>query len=127
MKASRRTLTRYIAQQLQAGSSRQSIVESLAAYIVEYKLKSDIELIVADIARNLAKTGHVRANITTAHPLDPSLKQAVIDYVKRIESASEVEVTEHIDPKLLGGVIIETPNKRFDASIATKLKRLRNA
>lgn len=127
MKASRRILSRHIAAQLQAGSSRGAVVRSLAAYIVEHRLQNDIELIVADIALNLAKAGHIEAHVTTAHPLDPSLKKSVIEYVKRIESASEVEVREQVDPSLLGGIIIETPSKRFDASIATKLKRLRNA
>lgn len=127
MKASRRILSRHIAAELQAGSNRDAVVRSLAAYIVEHQLQSDIELIVADIALNLARAGHIEAHVTTAHPLDSSLKQAIVEYVKRIESASEVEVREQVDPSLLGGIIIETPSKRFDASIATKLKRLRNA
>lgn len=127
MKVSRRVLSRHIASELQAGKSREAVVRSLAAYIVEYRLQNDIELIVADIALNLARAGHVEADITTARPLDSSLKHAVIEYVKRIESASEIEVREHVDPGVLGGIIIETPSKRFDASIATKLKRLRNA
>ena len=127
MKSSRRVLARYIAIQLQTGHDRKDTIEALAAYVVEHKMHASIELIVADIARNLATYGHVQADVTTAHPLDASLRQDVIDYVKRIESASEVEITEHVDPRLLGGVVIETPNKRFDASIATKLKRLRNA
>ena len=127
MKTSRRVLSRHIALQLQSGKKRDVVIQSLAAYIVEHKLQKDIELIVADIAWNLAKAGHVDAHVTTAHPLDSSLKQTVIEYVKRIESASVVEVREQIDPSLLGGIIVETPSKRFDASIATKLKRLRNA
>lgn len=127
MKTSRRVLSRHVALQLQQGTQRDTLLRSLAAYIVEHRLQNDIELIVADILWNLAQAGHVEAHVTTAHPLDSSLKQAVVEYVKRIESASEVEVRERIDPSVLGGIIVETPSKRFDASIATKLKRLRNA
>lgn len=127
MKLSRRVVSRYIADQLIAGKDRDAVVRSLAAYIAEHRLAGDIELIVVDIARNLASAGHIEANVTTAYPLDTSLKHAVVEYVKRIESASDVEVLEHIDPSILGGIIIETPSKRFDASITTKLKRLRNA
>lgn len=127
MKASRRVLTRYIAEQLQSGKNRQDVIKALAAYIMEHKLHSQIELIVADIAKNLAASGHIEATVTTAHPLDSSLKQAVIEYVKSIESATDIQITEQINPKQLGGIVIETPNRRFDASIATKLKRLRNA
>jgi F-type H+-transporting ATPase subunit delta len=127
MKASRRVLARYIADQLKNGKNRNSVIESLAAYVVEHRMKADIELIVADIARNLAEHGHIEATVTTAHPLDTSLKQAVVEYVTRIESASDVVVTERVDKALLGGVIIETPRRRYDASLSTKLKRLRNA
>ena len=127
MKASRRVLTRYVAEQLQTGAKRQDVVASLAAYIVEHKLHSQIELRLADIAKNLAASGHIEATVTTAHPLDSKLKQAVIEYVRSIESATEIQITERVNPEQLGGIIIETPNRRFDASIATKLKRLRNA
>jgi F-type H+-transporting ATPase subunit delta len=127
MKVSRRVLARYIASQLIEGKNRAAVIESLAAYVVEHRLKNDIELIVADIVQNLAAHGHIEATVTTAHPLDTSLMQTVVEYVKRIESASDVVVTERLDKALLGGVIIETPHQRFDASIATKLKRLRNA
>lgn len=127
MRVSRRLLSRYIAAELQTDKSRDVVIRSLAAYIVEHRLKSSIELIVSDIAWNLAQAGYAEAEVTTAHPLDASLKQTVIEYVKRIESADQVELVEHVDPRLLGGIIVETPSMRFDASIATKLKRLRNA
>lgn len=127
MKASRRVLARYIASELQSGKNQRATIEALAAYVVEHRLHSSLDLILADIAWNLAKLGHIQADVTTARPLDASLRQTIIDYVKRLEKATDVEVQEHIDPSLLGGIIIETPSKRFDASISTKLKRLRNA
>jgi len=127
MRVSRRVLARYIADQLASGKNHDVVIRSLAAYVVEHRMKADIELIVADILRNLAAHGHVVATITTAHPLDTSLKQAVVEYVARIESASDVVITERVDTALLGGVIIETPRRRYDASLSTKLKRLRNA
>lgn len=126
MITSRRRLTRYVATQLQSGDAHH-VLGSLAAYIVEHRMKGDIELIVADIARNLALQGHIEADVTTARSLESTMRAEIIQYIKRIENVSDITVTEHVEPAVLGGVIIETPTKRFDASIATKLKRLRNA
>lgn len=127
MKVSRRVLARYIAAELQAGANKRATIESLAAYIISHRLQSQLDLIVADVAANLAALGHIEADVTTARPLEASLRQELVDYVKRIEGVSDVTLVEHVDPTILGGVVIETPRKRFDASISMKLKRLKNA
>jgi F0F1-type ATP synthase delta subunit len=127
MKVSRRVLARYVATQLQTSSDRKKIVAALAAYIVEHRLKGELDLILADVAVNLVKLGHVEATVTTARPLDESLKSDVLQHIAHMEGATDITISESVDPAILGGIIIETPRKRFDASIATKLKRLRNA
>lgn len=127
MKLSRRVLARYIATELQSGKNRKEVVNLLAAYIVEHRLHGQLELILADIATNLATLGHVEATVTTARPLTDELRTELLDYVKRVEGSSDITLNESVDPSLLGGVVIETPGKRFDASVATKLKRLRSA
>ena len=123
MKVSRRVLTRYVAKALIEG--KKDITRELAAYIVENKLHGQVELILADIAVNLSSFGQVEATVTSARPLAAELKKELIAYVKRIEDAKNVTLHEEINERLIGGIIIETPNQRFDASLATKLKRLR--
>ena len=127
MKLSRRVLARYIATELQAGKNRKDVVESLAAYVIEHRLHSQLELILADVAANLATLGHIEATVTTARPLTEELRSEVLDYVGRVEGSKDITLNESVDPGLLGGLIVETPGKRFDASVSTKLKRLRNA
>lgn len=127
MKVSRRVLTRYIAARLHDSEDRAEVIKSLAAYIVEHGLQTDLELILSDIALNLARLGSVQAAVITARPLDETLRAEVVRFIKQIEAAQNVSIAEAVDPDLLGGIIIETPNKRFDASVSTKLKRLRNA
>ena len=126
MAVSRRVLARHIARQLAAGENRQTVLTQLAAYLVLHKRLDQVELVVADIARNLAELGTVKASVTVAHPLTVELKRAIEQYVMRIEDANSVQIDETIDASLLGGVIIETPHKRFDAAVATQLTRLRN-
>lgn len=127
MKLSRRVLARHIATELQSGKNRKDVVELLAAYVIEHRLHSQLELILSDVAANLAKLGHIEATVTTARPLSDELRTEILDYVSRVEDSKDITLNETVDPSLLGGVIVETPGKRFDASIATKLKRLRSA
>lgn len=127
MIVSRRRLTRHIAEQLMTkGSNRSEIISQLASYIVSHRLHAQTEMIVADIARNLAELGVVRARVTTARSLTDELRKDVAKYVHSIETANSVELDEVIDPSIIGGIIIETPSKRFDASITTQLTRLKN-
>lgn len=127
MKLSRRILSRYVANELLNGQNHSRVVESLAAYIVEHRLQNQVEQIVADVASNLASMGHVEATVTTARPLGDELRGEILAYVQHIEGSKHVTLSETVEPAILGGVIIETPGKRFDASVSTKLKRLKSA
>lgn len=126
MSVSRRVLARHIAQQLAAGANRGKLLQELAAYLVVHKQVAQLDMVIADIARNLADMGTVKATVTVAHPLSDELKQAVEAYVARIEHADTVQINEVVEPTQLGGIVIETPRKRFDASVLAQLKRLRN-
>lgn len=126
MAVSRRILARFAAQQLADGADRRQLLDGLAAYLVTHKQLGQMDLLVADIARNLAELGTVKATVTAARPLSDELKSAIEAFVARIEDAQSVQIDESIDPALLGGVIIETPHKRFDASVSAQLSRLRN-
>lgn len=124
---SRRVLTRHIAKELYSGKKQSEVVSQLAAYIVEHRLQKEIGQIVGDIAQNLANMGRTTAYVTTARPLDPALLTIVTHKVLNMESVKDAEIIELIDPAILGGVVIETPTKRYDASVAHKLKRLKHA
>lgn len=126
MSVSRRVLARHIAQQLAAGANRGKLLQELAAYLVVYKQVAQLDMVIADIARNLAEMGTVKATVTVARPLSDELRQAITAYVARIEQADTVQIDEVVEPAQLGGIVIETPRKRFDASVLAQLKRLRN-
>lgn len=126
MSVSRRVLARHIAQQLAAGADRGKLLQELAAYLVVHKQVTQLDMVIADIARNLAEMGTVKATVTVARPLSDELRQAITAYVARIEHADTVQIDEVVEPAQLGGIVIETPRKRFDASVLAQLKRLRN-
>lgn len=125
MTVSRRVLSRHVAKELMAGASASAVTDQLAAYVVTHKLHGSLNEIIDDIRRELSKSGHVSAVVTTARPLDDELRAKVEKRIAANEQVQTVEMIETVDPGMIGGIIIETPTKRFDASIATKLKRLK--
>lgn len=126
MSVSRRVLARHIASRLADGADQTVLLNELAAYLIQNKQVKQLDMVVADIARNLAEMGTVKATVTVARPLSAELKKAVEMYVARIENATNVQIDEVVAPTQLGGIIVETPRKRFDASVTTQLNRLRN-
>lgn len=125
--ASRRLIARSVAQRLLAGEDSAEVLRQLAAYVVEHRLHTQLVQLIGDIEYELASAGTVVANVTTARTLTPELRQKLSDFIKRETSARRVVLEETIDPSVIGGVVIETPTLTLDASVSTKLKRLRTA
>lgn len=66
----------------------------------------------------------VLAEVTSAVELTDGQKQAVIDKVKSITQARDVEIATKIDQDLIGGVIIKVGSQVIDASLRGQLRRL---
>ena len=67
--------------------------------------------------------GDVVANVTTAHPLDADQRAEV----KKLIGAHNVHLREVVNPDVLGGVRIETPGAKLDATLQRKILALRRA
>lgn len=124
MAASRRKLVRAVVDRMESEGSAAALHE-LAAYIVLHRLTKQTELIISDIERELAARGRVVADVTTARPLDDSTRSVVLAYVKELQSSKDVNLREHIDESLIGGVLINSGGHQLDTTIKTKLKRLK--
>ncbi len=66
----------------------------------------------------------VLAEVTSTLDLNDAQRDAVIQKVKTLTSASEVELEVKIDPELIGGVIIKVGSQVLDASIKGQLRRI---
>ena len=64
------------------------------------------------------------ATVTTAAPLDEALRAEVIHYIKR-HGDDNVELTEKVDEKIIGGAIIRMGDKQLDASVSKAISELR--
>jgi ATP synthase F1 delta subunit len=62
--------------------------------------------------------------ITSAVELDRAVTQQIGDEIGR-QTGRTVELTSTVDPDVLGGLVVRVGNSILDASIRTRLERLR--
>lgn len=123
---SRRVIARVVAGKLVAEPSRQKHwIKTLAAYLVEQKRVHEAGLIMDDILHELfEQDGQLLAEVTSARPLDGSVRKALEELLRDQTGAKTVSLTEKTDTSLLGGLIARTSDAELDASVRTKLNRL---
>jgi F-type H+-transporting ATPase subunit delta len=63
------------------------------------------------------------AEITSAIGLDDSLRAKVYELIRQ-GANTEVELTEKVDKKLIGGFVLRMGDQQYDASIASELRKL---
>lgn len=64
-------------------------------------------------------------DVTTVVELDDDLRAFISDKLSK-DLGKKVVLREHIDPSILGGIIMSTHGKRIDASVASRLEVARN-
>jgi F-type H+-transporting ATPase subunit delta len=118
---SRRKIAAHLADELLAG---RTIVKQLAAYLVETRRTREATLMIRDIEAALAERGVLIADVSSARELASDTQQAITTQLQQQTGASKVQLRPYVDPHLLGGVRIDTPGKRLDATLRHKLNQL---
>jgi len=103
----------------------------LTSSFVNLLLEKRREEYLAGIARYFitlmkADQGIRSADLITALPLDANLRDALKKYIAKRFNA-QVEMHESVDEKLIGGFILRVDDQQIDASISTKLERIKSA
>jgi F-type H+-transporting ATPase subunit delta len=81
--------------------------------------------IVVEFARLVEKhEGIVRAHVTSAVPLKDSELTALVAALEH-GLAKKVKLDAHVDPAILGGVVVKMGDRIADQSVTTQLARLR--
>ncbi len=68
--------------------------------------------------------GVSRAEVRTALPLDEAQREAVTARLRQLTS-TEIELHETVDPGLIGGISVRIGDQLYDASVRSRLERLR--
>ena len=122
-KLSRRKIAQYVADRSGSAKELTAAIEHVAGFLVDTRRTREANLVVRAIEDELASRGQVVATVTTAHPLDAALRASI----ETLIDAKKLSLREQIDPEVIGGVRIETPGSKLDATIQTKLLALSRA
>ena len=83
-------------------------------------------MIEAYLKKLAERRGEVTAEVTVAQPLDETRQAALTEQLRRAVGA-RVAVDIRVDPALLGGMIVKVGSRMVDASLNSRLQRLRLA
>jgi F-type H+-transporting ATPase subunit delta len=97
------------------------VIQSAAAWLVSTGRERQAGYLTRDVARELAGRGYLWVRLTTARPLDSDALVTIEKFVRELTGANKLEVTTDVDPSIIGGLRLETPDAQLDATVRTKL------
>ena len=100
------------------------LVRNFLLLLAEKGRSAELDEIAREFERLVeAEEGVVRLELTTAYKLSDNEANAL---VKRIEKASgrPIVASRHVDPDLIGGIVVKAGSLRVDSSIKGRLERL---
>ncbi len=123
MKVTNREIAQAVLNDLQAGKSSQTVVTSLAAYLVHERRSRDADAIVRDLDRLQCLRGKVELEAVTVSGLSAELKQTITKLFQK--DGQDITVHETHDPSVLGGVLVESGEERLDLTLRRQIQRLK--
>jgi len=108
-----------VADALPAG--RTDALRSAAAWLVSTGRGRQAEYLARDVAKIMAGRGYVSATVTTARAVSGEARGQIEAFIRQATDAKDLELTMAVDPAIIGGARIETPDAQLDATVRTKL------
>jgi ATP synthase F1 delta subunit len=100
-------------------------VENFLALLIEnhrmpalFRVRRELDAMWQDVNRLLP------VQITSAVDLDDAVTSQIGDEIGR-QTGRKIELTSTVDPDVLGGLVVRVGNSILDASVRTRLERLR--
>ena len=117
---SRRGLARMIAEQL----TLRPIMRNFLCLLADHRRLDQLGGIADQYQKLLDQMlGRVRATFTSATPLSAGQSDAVINALAH-QTGRTVLAEQHVDPRLLGGVVVNVEGTVYDGSLRTQLEAL---
>ena len=123
---SRRAVAKMIAGKITAEPEKRTEWLALgAAYLVERGQANRAEQLAKDIAHELLVQGGVLlANVTSARKIEQTTLDRLAAYLREQTGAKKVFFDTKIDPSVLSGVIVTTPDHELNTTARAYLRRL---
>lgn len=127
-KLSRRQLARYGADRIEQGAAVKMVAQQLAAELLLTGRTNQVDLLLRDISYELeSRQLLAQARVTTRSELTAALRQDITHFIKQSTGVANVEISEQIDPAILGGIKVESSTKSWDETVKHRLEQLRKA
>ncbi|WP_144744754.1 F0F1 ATP synthase subunit delta [Enorma burkinafasonensis] len=101
----------------------------LLAVLTELVQRDQLDILpaIADAYRTMTEEDDevVGVTVTTAVPLDDALRASLTERCER-ELGRKVFLIEHVDPSIIGGIVLEARGQRRDISVKTRLRAMRD-
>ena len=109
---------------LQEGASQ--YVQNLIQMLFDYGRIDCLVAIIDEFERRYdQRNKRMHADVVTAIQLDKQQRDQLADNLAKRFGANEVVLNEHVDPAILGGVIVHADHKTLDGSLSSKIKQIR--
>lgn len=127
MRVARHIIAGYIAGQLaSARTSKTQLAREIAAYLLANGRTGELESLVRDVRVAVAERGQLEVIVVAAHDVPEAAKKLIRRQVQQLyPEAQRIVLTEQRDANVLGGVLLEYPDRQFDATIRAKLNRFK--
>jgi F0F1-type ATP synthase delta subunit len=99
-----------------------NLAHEIAAYLIHERRTGELESIMREVQRIRETQGVVEANVTTAFPASPKIKQ----HIKMLLGTDNVVLNEIVDKNVIGGVRVETSDTYLDLTVRNRLERFKN-
>ncbi len=101
----------------------------LSMLFIEILLRKKREALLGPIADSFVRQykrhkGIITAHITTAFQLNDELRNKVRKVVAGAYSG-QIDLVEYVDENIIGGIVIRVEDKQMDASVARKIRELK--
>lgn len=87
------------------------------------RLKKLKKIITMFLAVMVAHRNEALCEVITAKPLDSSSRTILMDALKKlVKGGKNIQLTEKVDPSIIGGMIVGVEDKHIDMSISRKIQ-----
>ena len=112
--------------EMTVGEPLHDSLKQFIAFVAEQKREDKMFLIAMKfMVMYREKHNIVSTQVTTATELPEATYEHIKAFIKQSFGA-DAEIEVHIDPKLIGGFILDIEHSRMDASVAGQLNALKN-
>ena len=119
--------TRAMTAILEKGGADELTVRFVGTVATNGRLHALSRIISAFLAEHARRRGEISAEIISAIELDVKRRARVEKAVAKIAGSDKLSLSMHVDPSLIGGLVVRIGSRMIDTSVKTKLNRLETA